>query len=1466
MKILSAKLTRLTTILIAFLLSSTISFAQLDYTFTPVSGSFTAITGGTDLNSMEGDDALSSAINIGFTFNYDGADYTQVKVSSNGWVTFNLTASNSTYLNNLDLSSTAIRPLLAPLWDDFDCSSSTAKYITTGTSPNRAFTIECLNALWDYDAAGAVISYQVILYETTNIIEFVYKQEANAATDPSASIGITASGTGSGTFWSLNGTGASPTASSTVETANLSTKPATGQIYRFSPPTCPAPTGLAASNITATQADLSWTDNAGALLWDIELGLVDFIPTQVPTDWGVSNFDTYTGLSMATSYDYYVRADCGGSDYSTWEGPFTFATICGTAVAPSWNEDFENAGSIPSCWSQGASNSEDWVFADQSSLPAFPHVGNAGSFGSSTTTSGNYIAWVDDGSPDNTGTTLKSPLIDVSALSNPYLSFYLISHNEGTTNVDFSVDVWDGTAWNVGYYTHNTNTLDGEWELIDVNLTSLTISGAIQLRFIVDENNGTDYKDDIAIDDVKIYEGISCPVPTSLTAGSITTTEAVLSWTDNAGVLLFDIEFGLANFTQTFTPTDWGVSNSYTYPGLSPGTSYEYYVRADCGASDYSDWEGPYPFNTQVLVGKVHLSVTGGPPWTEYDRMELAFDAINAGTHTGDITINIGDVDGQTITETATASLNKSGSGSASYTSVTIMPGAANIKLVSNISSTTAGTTSGTVYLNAAENVIIDGRIGAAGSTIDLTIENTSTGIEAGAFAFREASNNILKYCNLKSSITSISGGSGTISFWYSSNNLVEDCHITKSGSNLPMHAISSLGGRDNIINNCNIYDFQKFGVFLGNTSVTEGGNRQWTIQSNTIYQTTSFTGMFKEQIGICIGYPYSSSGSGKQENGTFTIKDNTIGGNGSGGYWTWSGGAYVVAGIYLYGTYNSDSLYSTIDGNLITMFDIESTNGDLGSSEKSVFTGIISNNCKAYIGNTKANTIGSLTDDDNIKFKSTVGTGNVFGISMTTPADMKNRIINNVISGISITEGSGGMTFNGIRIRCATTNNSDSISQNNVSYITTTQCNKFAGISANGYVCKNRIRDIDFTGTGASSELVGIKWDGGDVLFRGVENNEIILGKNKAGASVAGNDIIIGVDLLNKCQMYYNSIYIGGTATGSNNTTGIKVGASDMTIKNNFVYIERDGGAGDIYGIYNSGPFAWTSNNNAYVINAGAKANSYLGYWGGSISTLATWESTTSESNSVTDTPTNKPTATMFPLLSTQNNLDVPDPSFLDAGVAVIEEIDIRDNARNATPTIGAYERSPAVLPVELLTFTGSCNNGYADLAWETASEINNDYFLLQNSSDASNWIDVATITGAGNSNSLTGYQYTDNNPFNGINYYRLKQVDYDGEFVYSETIIINCNSEITNICLYPNPASGYLSFSFKTPHKSRLGIVMVNSLGQQVWQSSYDIDNGDSIINTDVSSLSDGMYLVKVVTIDGDVVHTDRLIINND
>jgi hypothetical protein len=219
-------------------LSGTIAVAYTfcdSYSFAPSSGTFTALTGATVLPpSPNTDDGYYNAIPIGFNFTYLSNTYTTVGASTNGWISLTGTA-DGTLGNDLTTGVPAMRPILAPLWDDLDMAEGTFSYLTAGSPGSRVFTAEWLNVEWNYSNNVSVISFQVKLYEANGRVEFIYRQEANPPANASASIGVTAVATGNGNFLSLDGTGPSPVASCSLETTTLNTQPATGQIYAFFP-------------------------------------------------------------------------------------------------------------------------------------------------------------------------------------------------------------------------------------------------------------------------------------------------------------------------------------------------------------------------------------------------------------------------------------------------------------------------------------------------------------------------------------------------------------------------------------------------------------------------------------------------------------------------------------------------------------------------------------------------------------------------------------------------------------------------------------------------------------------------------------------------------------------------------------------------------------------------------------------------------------------------------------------------------------------------------------------------------------------------------------------------------------------------------------------------------------------------------------------------------------------------------
>ncbi|MGZ4076774.1 MAG: T9SS type A sorting domain-containing protein [Bacteroidia bacterium] len=165
--------------------------------------------------------------------------------------------------------------------------------------------------------------------------------------------------------------------------------------------------------------------------------------------------------------------------------------------------------------------------------------------------------------------------------------------------------------------------------------------------------------------------------------------------------------------------------------------------------------------------------------------------------------------------------------------------------------------------------------------------------------------------------------------------------------------------------------------------------------------------------------------------------------------------------------------------------------------------------------------------------------------------------------------------------------------------------------------------------------------------------------------------------------------------------------------------------------------------------------------------------------------------------------------------------------------------------LPIELLTFTGANNTDGNLLNWATATEINNNYFDLERSSNANDFTKIVTINGAGNSTSSKEYNYLDSSPAQGINYYRLKQVDYNGDHTYSNVIAIDNDYNNTTIQVYPNPSNDIVNII--TPNNITL-ITIYNTMGEIVYSSSSVYNN-----SIQFKPLAYGVYVVKTLDTNG-------------
>ncbi|HEY4150722.1 MAG TPA: BNR-repeat neuraminidase N-terminal domain-containing protein [Chitinophagaceae bacterium] len=220
--------------------------AQLSYTFAQLSNGYT-YNAGTSIIPGNSNDVMSAAQNIGFTFTYNCNTYTQFMVSSNGWMTLGTGMTAALSANNLGTSSQG--PILAPLWDDMKIQSAgNVNMKLTGSAPNRIMTIEWFKVLWNSSASTPVMSYQVKLYETTNIVDFVYFRETGTINSGSASIGISSGNSGID-FYSVDAT---PAANYATDPQNLATRPTGNRSYRWTPQTMSYNSTTTTQNTTTT--------------------------------------------------------------------------------------------------------------------------------------------------------------------------------------------------------------------------------------------------------------------------------------------------------------------------------------------------------------------------------------------------------------------------------------------------------------------------------------------------------------------------------------------------------------------------------------------------------------------------------------------------------------------------------------------------------------------------------------------------------------------------------------------------------------------------------------------------------------------------------------------------------------------------------------------------------------------------------------------------------------------------------------------------------------------------------------------------------------------------------------------------------------------------------------------------------------------------------------------------------------
>lgn len=181
--------------------------------------------------------------------------------------------------------------------------------------------------------------------------------------------------------------------------------------------------------------------------------------------------------------------------------------------------------------------------------------------------------------------------------------------------------------------------------------------------------------------------------------------------------------------------------------------------------------------------------------------------------------------------------------------------------------------------------------------------------------------------------------------------------------------------------------------------------------------------------------------------------------------------------------------------------------------------------------------------------------------------------------------------------------------------------------------------------------------------------------------------------------------------------------------------------------------------------------------------------------------------------------------------------------------------------MPVELMVFNGKLISGAVELNWATASETNNDYFTIERSIDGISFEEIGFVQGAGNSNNVLEYKYSDYTSIEEA-YYRLKQTDFDGEFSYSGIIKVDAKGDRTTH-IKVNGSGNALNLLATTETSGNLQIDIYTIEGNLVYSTGMHVEEGSSTLNINPEITTNSIYIVNV-SVNNGMPFTTKIYLN--
>ena len=347
---------------------------------------------------------------------------------------------------------------------------------------------------------------------------------------------------------------------------------------------CPSPTNPVISDITSTEATFSWTTGGTETMWDVYLTTSDVLPDSntVPTDNAYDTTYTYLNLSPNTVYRTYVRANCGGGDYSFWRAAM-FRTDCASEISIPYVEDFENdgtgTGSYPRCWKLISNAS---AVANKPYIYATNHTSGANSmYINSTTADYSYI--------------VLPPIENNYNMNQLMLSFDYVhfTHPDGKLIIGVMSDDSTITSFEPvdTVYSNSMNY----WKFAEVYFDNYTGTG--RHIAILSDGRTTSAGNTFCLDYLEVKPAPTCRRPVDIRITDVTPSSITLEWTGNATsweIAVDTIGYDVDSVQMSYVIAS---SNPFTLQNLNMDSEYDLYIRGVCG-NDHTDWSDRVRFKT----------------------------------------------------------------------------------------------------------------------------------------------------------------------------------------------------------------------------------------------------------------------------------------------------------------------------------------------------------------------------------------------------------------------------------------------------------------------------------------------------------------------------------------------------------------------------------------------------------------------------------------------------------------------------------------------------------------------------------------------------------------------------------------------------------------------------------------------------------------------------------------------------